>query len=128
MSDLLATALEVKLREQIADTVAAVKEIVPQLADHAADRDAKRTLTNRECYAGKVATIRVATLQGTAPERRMQFRVGINIGDVVYDETRIYGDGINVACPAGGHRRGWRHLYLKQPADNMPRFSRAPPS
>jgi hypothetical protein len=41
MSDLLATALEVKLREQIADTVAAVKEIVPQLADHAADRDAK---------------------------------------------------------------------------------------
>jgi adenylate cyclase len=32
------------------------------------------------------------------PERRMQFRVGINIGDVVYDEVRIYGDGINVAA------------------------------
>jgi adenylate cyclase len=32
------------------------------------------------------------------PERRMQFRVGINIGDVVYDEARIYGDGINVAA------------------------------
>jgi adenylate cyclase len=32
------------------------------------------------------------------PERRMQFRIGINIGDVVYDETRIYGDGINVAA------------------------------
>ena len=32
------------------------------------------------------------------PERRMQFRVGINLGDVVCDETRIYGDGINVAA------------------------------
>jgi adenylate cyclase len=32
------------------------------------------------------------------PERRMQFRVGINIGDVVYDEVRIYGDGINIAA------------------------------
>src|ERR1700732_3076988 len=36
------------------------------------------------------------------PERRMQFRVGINIGDVVYDETRIYGDGINVAARLEG--------------------------
>ncbi len=36
------------------------------------------------------------------PGRRMQFRVGINIGDVVYDETRIYGDGINVAARLEG--------------------------
>ena len=35
-------------------------------------------------------------------ERRMQFRVGINIGDVVYDEVRIYGDGINVAARLEG--------------------------
>ena len=30
--------------------------------------------------------------------RRMQFRVGINLGDVIHDEARIYGDGINVAA------------------------------
>jgi adenylate cyclase len=36
------------------------------------------------------------------PERRMEFRVGINIGDVVYDEARIYGDGINVAARLEG--------------------------
>jgi TolB-like protein len=35
-------------------------------------------------------------------ECRMQFRVGINIGDVVYDEVRIYGDGINVAARLEG--------------------------
>ena len=28
------------------------------------------------------------------PERRMQFRLGINIGDVVHDGARIYGDGM----------------------------------
>jgi TolB-like protein/Flp pilus assembly protein TadD len=30
--------------------------------------------------------------------RRMQFRIGINIGDVIGDEARIYGDGVNVAA------------------------------
>ena len=30
-------------------------------------------------------------------KRRMQFRIGINLGDVVEEEDRIYGDGINIA-------------------------------
>jgi TolB-like protein/class 3 adenylate cyclase len=30
--------------------------------------------------------------------RRMRFRIGINQGDVVFDDTRIYGDGVNVAA------------------------------
>jgi adenylate cyclase len=33
-----------------------------------------------------------------APARRMQFRIGINQGDVVFDDARIYGDGVNVAA------------------------------
>jgi class 3 adenylate cyclase/pimeloyl-ACP methyl ester carboxylesterase len=36
------------------------------------------------------------------PERRMQFRIGINIGDVIFDEARIYGDGINIAARLEG--------------------------
>jgi TolB-like protein/class 3 adenylate cyclase len=36
--------------------------------------------------------------QGSVERRRMQFRVGINLGDVIHDEARIYGDGINVAA------------------------------
>jgi class 3 adenylate cyclase len=36
------------------------------------------------------------------PERRMHFRIGINIGDLVYDEGRIYGEGINVAARLEG--------------------------
>lgn len=34
--------------------------------------------------------------------RRLQFRIGINLGDVIYDETRIYGTGINVAARLEG--------------------------
>lgn len=33
-----------------------------------------------------------------APERRMQFRIGINQGDVLFDGERIFGDGINIAA------------------------------
>src|SRR5688572_1237282 len=36
------------------------------------------------------------------PNRRMQFRIGINLGDVIYDESRAYGDGINIAARLEG--------------------------
>lgn len=31
-------------------------------------------------------------------QRRMKFRVGINLGDVIVDGDRIYGDGVNIAA------------------------------
>ena len=34
--------------------------------------------------------------------RRMQYRIGINLGDVIYDDHRIFGDGINVAARLEG--------------------------
>jgi adenylate cyclase len=30
--------------------------------------------------------------------RKMEFRIGINVGDVVQEEERIYGDGVNIAA------------------------------
>ncbi len=32
------------------------------------------------------------------PERRMEFRIGINLGDVMVEGAQIYGDGVNVAA------------------------------
>ena len=32
----------------------------------------------------------------------MQFRIGINLGDVIYDDNRIFGDGINIAARLEG--------------------------
>ena len=42
------------------------------------------------------------------PDRRIRFRIGINIGDVIADGTDLHGDGVNIAarleaeCPVGG--------------------------
>ncbi len=33
-----------------------------------------------------------------AAERRSQFRIGVNVGDIVIDESDIFGDGVNVAA------------------------------
>jgi len=30
--------------------------------------------------------------------RRMEFRIGVNVGDVIDDEGRLYGDGVNIAA------------------------------
>ena len=41
-------------------------------------------------------------------DRRMEYRIGVNLGDVVEEEGRIYGDGVNIAarveslCNGGG--------------------------
>jgi adenylate cyclase len=32
------------------------------------------------------------------PERRMEFRIGVNLGDVMVEDEQIYGDGVNVAA------------------------------
>jgi TolB-like protein/class 3 adenylate cyclase/Flp pilus assembly protein TadD len=35
---------------------------------------------------------------GVEDARHMRFRIGINQGDVIFDESRVYGDGVNVAA------------------------------
>src|SRR5215469_431334 len=34
----------------------------------------------------------------TPPEKRIEFRIGINLGDVIVEEHDIFGDGVNVAA------------------------------
>ena len=34
--------------------------------------------------------------------KRMQFRIGINLGDVIQEKDRIYGDGVNIAARLEG--------------------------
>ena len=35
---------------------------------------------------------------GTAEERRIKFRIGINLGDVIFEDGDIFGDGVNIAA------------------------------
>jgi class 3 adenylate cyclase/pimeloyl-ACP methyl ester carboxylesterase len=54
-----------------------------------------------EC-AVEIQTIMAARNEAVPESRRMRFRIGINLGDVIHDEARIYGDGINVASRLEG--------------------------
>jgi adenylate cyclase len=38
--------------------------------------------------------------------RRMQFRIGINLGDVILEDARLYGDGVNIAARLEGLAEG----------------------
>jgi adenylate cyclase len=48
--------------------------------------------------AVEIQTIMAARNKDVPENRRMLFRIGINLGDVIHDGIRIYGDGINVAA------------------------------
>src|SRR5436190_12176394 len=50
-----------------------------------------------EC-AVQIQTVMAERSAGVPEHRRMRLRVGINLGDVIHDDARIYGDGINIAA------------------------------
>jgi adenylate cyclase len=50
-----------------------------------------------EC-AVEIQRVMAERNESVADSRRMLFRIGIYLGDVIHDETRIYGDGINIAA------------------------------
>lgn len=61
------------------------------LAEFASAQDAVRC-------ALKIQTEMLEREQDRAIKERIQYRVGINVGDVVFDDGDIFGDGVNVAA------------------------------
>ena len=45
--------------------------------------------------------------------RRMEFRIGINLGDVVEEGDTIYGDGVNIAARLESLAEAGRDLHLR---------------
>src|SRR5258707_9224902 len=39
---------------------------------------------------------------GVAAEKRIEFRIGINVGDIVVEDGDLFGDGVNVAARLEG--------------------------
>jgi class 3 adenylate cyclase len=51
---------------------------------------------------------------GLPPERRIEFRVGIHLGDVVEEsDGDLMGDGVNIACTTGGDRQAGSDLSFR---------------
>jgi len=43
-----------------------------------------------------------ATNINVPEDRKMQFRIGVNLGDVIHDGEQVYGDGVNIAARIEG--------------------------
>ena len=48
--------------------------------------------------AVEIQTALTAENANSTSERRMEFRIGVNLGDVMVEGEQIYGDGVNVAA------------------------------
>lgn len=53
-------------------------------------------------YALHIQRVMIQRNEGESEERRIQLRIGINVGDVIVDEEGIFGDGVNVAVRLEG--------------------------
>jgi hypothetical protein len=51
-------------------------------------------------------------------DERTVFRIGINIGDIITDESDIYGDGVNVAARPGDSGAVLLHDLQQRPGSN----------
>src|SRR5437899_12003644 len=56
------------------------------------------SVVNAVQCAVEIQTTLKAENANLPPERRMEFRIGVNSGDVIVDGEQIYGDGVNVAA------------------------------
>src|SRR5262245_57410393 len=77
-----------------------------------------------EC-AVEIQTIMATRTEAVPERRRMRFRIGINLGDVIHDETRIYGDGINVAARLEGIAEPGGICISRQVFDHVSRSIKA---
>lgn len=49
--------------------------------------------------AASAIQVRLAAANADIPgDRRMVFRIGVNLGDVLVEDGRLYGDGVNIAA------------------------------
>ena len=56
------------------------------------------SVVNAVQCAVEIQTTPKAENANLPPERPMEFRIGVNLGDVMVDGAQIYGDGVNVAA------------------------------
>lgn len=53
-------------------------------------------------------------LQKRFNENPLNFRIGINLGEIVVDKDDIHGDGVNIAARLEGLAEPGRHIYFRR--------------
>lgn len=64
------------------------------------------SVTDAVACAVDIQTAMIEHNKDLSDDRKMEFRVGINLGDIIEDDERIYGDGINIAARLEGVAQG----------------------
>jgi len=62
----------------------------------------------------------------TPPDNRIEFRIGINMGDIVVEDDDIFGDGVNVAARLEALAEPSSISRLRTSASSSSRISRGP--
>ena len=52
--------------------------------------------------------------QNIAADVRIEFRIGVNIGDVIVEKGDVFGDGVNIAARLRADRAAGRHLPVRR--------------
>ena len=47
-----------------------------------------------------------------SPDKKIEFRIGINVGDIIVEDDDIFGDGVNIAARLESISPGRRHLHF----------------
>src|SRR6201998_4990277 len=89
----VAELIDPKIREHSGRIVKTIGDGV--LAEFASVVDAVRC-------AGEIQRAMAVRDLDLAEERRLRFRIGVNLGDVIADDGDIYGDGVNIAVRLEG--------------------------
>ena len=53
-------------------------------------------------FGERIGVVRIYDCPDRLPERKMEFRMGIHLGDVRVEGERLFGDGVNIAARLQG--------------------------
>jgi adenylate cyclase len=88
-------------RHEISDLVGDHRGRVVDVAGDSLLAEFRTAFDAVEC-AVEVQRVLKARNAGLSEDRRMEFRIGVHLGDVASDGERLYGDGVNIAARLEG--------------------------
>ena len=94
--------------EQTVSTITTYREIIAELiekghgrvVDEPGDNILAEFDSSLNAVQSAIAIQNVLKIENEkmSDNRRMDFRIGINLGDIIHKDDRIYGDGVNIAA------------------------------
>ena len=104
-----------RLRSDLIDPTIAAASRPHRQTHRRRQRSSSSAASSTRCTArSKSRTAMVERNAGVPQDKRIEFRVGIHVGDVVEEsDGDLMGDGVNIAARLGGNCEAWRDLSFR---------------